>query len=81
MMIMTLAVLTIFSLGSAGNSTWFDGPGVIDQDFINLNLLGAGFALVWGYLCVGIGYGIYRLLQQRGIIRDEQIMESAPQPL
>lgn len=81
MMVMTLAAITIFSLGSSGNSTWFDGPGIIDQDFININLLGAGFALGWGYICVGIGYGIYRLLQQRGIIRDEQIMESAPQPL
>jgi hypothetical protein len=31
------------------------------------------FSLIWGYVCVGIGFGIYKLLQHLQIIRDEAI--------
>jgi hypothetical protein len=70
MTLLTVATLTILTLGISGGST-----GIIDQYFIGFNLLGAAFTLIWGYICVGIGYGIYRFLQKRGLIRDEANME------
>lgn len=83
MMILTVAVLNILTLGTSPDGTLFSSPGIIDQDFISLNLLGAAFALIWGYICVGIGFGIYKLLQRRGMIRDEetaQIASTSDQP-
>jgi len=78
MTILTIATLNILALGTAGEGTMLSNPGIIDQDFISLNILGAAFTLIWGYICVGIGYGIYRLLQLRQIIRDQEIVV-APQ--
>ena len=34
-------------------------------------LLSGGFSLVFGYLCVGIVMGIYKMLQTRGFIQEE----------
>jgi len=31
------------------------------------------FSLVFGYLCVGIGMGMYKLLKSRGLIKEEMI--------
>lgn len=81
MTVLTLAVINIMSLGNTGGGTWFASPGIIDQDLISLNLFGAAFTLLWGYICVGVGYAIYRLLRKRGFIRDEQKLEPVPQAL
>ena len=71
MMLLTLATVIIMSLSSSGS---------IDQDFSSLVLLVIALVLSWGYICVGIGYGIYRLLQRRGTIRDETLMQTSLQP-
>lgn len=75
---LTVATLTILILGTSGESNISSSPGIFNQDLlliIGISLLGAAFALIWGYICVGIGYGIYRFLQKRQLIRDEVRME------
>lgn len=46
-------------------------------DTVQTNILFGGVALVWGYVCVGLGLGIYRLLQRLNVIRDEVKHEPA----
>jgi hypothetical protein len=71
MTLLTVAIMIILELG--GN--W--GAG-FDSNWGGPSLLFAGVALVWGYICVGIGYGLYRFLKRREIIRDEEVLP-APQ--
>lgn len=71
MTLLTLATVNIIMLGTADGGSFLSEPGVIDQGFVGMNVMATVFALVWGYICVGIGYGIYKLLQRRGIIKDE----------
>ena len=72
---MTLLTLATIIIMDSGNS------GSIGQDFSGLALLVIALVLSWGYICVGIGYGIYRLLQRRGTIRDEEPVQPGPQPV
>ena len=39
---------------------------------IGINLMMGILALVWGYICVGLGLGGYKLLQRLGIIKEEE---------
>ena len=75
MTIFTVATLNIMMLWNSGDIS------SLDESLINMNLMAIGFALVWGYICVGIGYGIYKLLQHRDFLREEQKMEPVPQSL
>lgn len=72
MTVLTLATVIIIDLSNSGS---------IDQDFSSFILLAVGLVLSWGYINVGIGYGIYKMLQHRGIIRDEEILQSTAQPV
>lgn len=45
------------------------------QDLLDTGVLFAILALVWGYLCVGIGFGIHKLLRYIGYLKDEIQME------
>ena len=38
---------------------------------VQTNILFGGVTLVWGYVCVGLGLGIYRLLKRLNVLRDE----------
>ena len=55
----------------------FEGPLVIDdltsglQDSIGAGALFAIITLIWGYICVGLGFGFYLLLQRFRMIRGE----------
>jgi hypothetical protein len=80
MTLLTVATLNLLMFSNMGEAGILSNPA-IDQDYMSLNILGAAFTLIWGYLCVGIGFGIYKLLQRRGRIRDEGIIESVPQPV
>jgi hypothetical protein len=71
MTLLTLATVILIDLSSSGT---------IDQGFSNFILFVVGLVLIWGYICVGIGYGIYRLLQRRGKIRDEESIETTLLP-
>ena len=72
MTLLTLATVILMGLSNSGS---------LDQDFSSFILLVIALVLSWGYICVGIGYGIYRLLQRRGTIRDEELIQTSLQPV
>jgi hypothetical protein len=47
------------------------------RDLMSLNLLAIGLTLGAGYLCVGLGFGLYKLLQRLNIFRETD-MEAQP---
>lgn len=78
---LTLALMNILLFFDFGEGTASSLPVSSLQEFATSSLAMGGISLLWGYICVGIGYGIYKLLRRRGMIRDEQVLEPAPQPL
>ncbi|MGE5373554.1 MAG: hypothetical protein ACM3XO_00750 [Bacteroidota bacterium] len=48
------------------------------QSSLGLVILFAIMSLAWGYICVGIGFGIYKLLRSSGILKDNFIWEPGP---
>jgi hypothetical protein len=81
MTILTIALLNLVALGTSGDSTMLSNPLVKDQDFVSFNLLSLGFSLLWGYICVGIGLGLYKLLRHLRIIRAAESPESRFRPI
>lgn len=77
LIVATLNIIMLWNPADAAASTF----GVIDQGWVIMNAMAVGFALFWGYFCVGIGYGVFKLLKSRGLIVDEPVVEPAPQPL
>jgi hypothetical protein len=77
MTILTIAVLDLMAMGTSGDGTILSNSLIRDQDFISFNILVLTLSLIWGYICVGIGFGIYKLLQRSRTIRDEWNIESA----
>jgi hypothetical protein len=71
MTILTITLLNLVALGTSGDSTVWSNRLVKDQDFISFNLLSLVLSLIWGYICVGIGFSLYKLLRHLRIIRDE----------
>lgn len=79
MTILTTAIIIIMDLGDIGSEIPFSQPQALGTDFLSFNAQIAGISFAWGYICVGIGYGIYRILQYRGYIRDEaQVASLSP---
>jgi hypothetical protein len=76
MTILTITLLNLLALGTSDDSTILSSSLLKNQDFISFNMLSLIFSLVWGYICVGIGFGLYKLLQHLRIIRDEENAES-----
>jgi hypothetical protein len=71
MAILVMLEVTILSLATGGIA-------VPSADLISnfktstgINLLVGILALVWGYICVGLGLGIYKLLQRFGTLKEE----------
>jgi uncharacterized membrane protein YciS (DUF1049 family) len=81
MTMLTITLLNLVALGTSGDSTILSNPLVQDQDFISFNMLSLVFSLIWGYICVGIGFGLYKLLRHLRIIRDEENTESQLRPI
>ena len=81
MTLLTLALMNILLSFNLQDGTFYSSRFSTMEDFMTSTLAFGGISLLWGYICVGIGYGIYRLLQHRGLIRDEQTPEPALQPL
>jgi hypothetical protein len=71
MTVLTIAVTIIFTFGGMEEGGTLPIPEGFDIYLIGFNLLVGAMSLIWGYICVGIGYSIYRLLQHKGIIKDE----------
>ena len=71
MTLLTIGVVDLFAIGIAGNGTMSSVGSTRNQDLINFNIMIFVFSLLWGYICVGIGFGVYKLLRHLRIIRDE----------
>lgn len=74
MTVLTIATVILIDLGNSG---------ALDQGYAYSYFMGfvAVLVLGWGYICVGIGYGIYKLLQRRGKIREEETSQASVQPV
>lgn len=80
-LVMTIIILILVNALSIGNEGWsmFSPNATTNALYIlGSNALFAVLTLLWGYICVGIGYGIYRLLQLQGFIKDEAAIATAP---
>jgi uncharacterized membrane protein YfhO len=80
MTILTLILVNLLTLSGSGNGQILSNPIEMDRGFIPFNLLVLAFSLLWGYICVGTGFGIYKLLQRSQMIRDE-VMGMASSPI
>jgi hypothetical protein len=80
MLAITLALMNIFLFAFVQASAFPDMAVSSLRGYTEGMLAAGGLVVLWGYICVCIGYGIYRLLKSRGIIRDEQALELVPQP-
>ena len=74
---LTLALMNIFLFAYVGVSAFPDMPISSLQGYTESTLAVGGLSLLWGYICVCVGHGIYKLLKSRGVIRDQQALESA----
>jgi hypothetical protein len=80
---MTILIVILVNLWSIGSENWdmFSyNPSENLENFFGSTLWFALLTLVWGYLCVGIGYELYKFLQRRGLIKDELLTET-PTPV
>jgi hypothetical protein len=68
MAVLMIVEAAIFSL------IWPDAADVPGSSFVSsmgLYIVFALMSLAWGYICVGIGFGIYKLLQKGGVLRAD----------
>lgn len=78
MALFVLVFVNILSGGNASLTEFLANPTTNARDFLGSAALYAGLTLFWGYVCVGIAYGIYKILKQREFIKDEELIPSAP---
>ena len=78
MAVFIFAFLTMLSIGKEDWNTFRSSSTMSAENFFGTTLLLVILSLVWGYVCVGIGYGIYKLLQRTRLIRDEAVTSSMP---
>jgi hypothetical protein len=80
---MVILIVIFLSVISASTQDWdmfASNPLANTENFFGSTLWFVILTLAWGYICVGIGFGIYKILQQRGLIKDEAIPASMPLP-
>ena len=70
---LTVAIPSVLFLGASPGG--FLGDMGVFKEWMSINLFLAAIALIWGYICVGMGYGLYRLLRHHGLIKDEPPVE------
>lgn len=80
MAVMIVIFLSIISLSTQDWDMFLSNPVASAENFFASPLWFVILTLVWGYICVGIGLGIYEILQRRGLIKDEVIPASLPVP-
>jgi hypothetical protein len=71
MAMLIMIFVWVLSIGGADGNTLSSIPGTTIEGFLGSYGWFAILALVWGYICVGVGFGIYKLFRHRRIIRDE----------
>jgi hypothetical protein len=78
MAIFVLILVNVLSIGSTDVNQFLANPTSNAADFLGSNAWYGVLTLVWGYICVGIGYAIYKILQRRGVIKEEEVIASMP---
>lgn len=66
-----LFLLALMAIESLWISLPAEGVSELASNLFSELMLLGGFSLVFGYLCVGVALGIYKLLQTRGLIQEE----------
>jgi hypothetical protein len=76
MAILVMLEVTILSLATGGIAIPSDELVSNLKTSVEVNLLFGILALVWGYICVVLGLGGYKLLQHFGRIKEEEKINS-----
>lgn len=71
MAILIVSFMSLLSLGADDWNTFSPNPMANFESFFGSSVWFALLALIWGYICVGVGLGVYKLLQWLGFIKDE----------
>jgi hypothetical protein len=71
MAFLVLAFVNLLSLNGEDMSTLVSNPGPFFEDLFGSNALFLILTLLWGYMCVGIGYGTYKILQRLELIHED----------
>jgi hypothetical protein len=79
MAVLIVIFLSMISLGTQDWAMFSANPLANAESFFGSPLWFVLLTLVWGYACVGAGFGIYKILQRRGVIKEE--VTSTPMPL
>jgi hypothetical protein len=72
MTILVMLEATLISLATTGNTVTSIDYMSTFKSTTEVNIFVGLLALIWGYVCVGIGYGVYKLLHRSGRIIDEE---------
>jgi hypothetical protein len=80
MAILVVLFLSMISFGSQDWSMFVTNPLSDAENFFGSPLWFVILTLIWGYACVGAGFGIYKTLQRRGFIKDDAVTASMPLP-
>lgn len=80
MAILVVIFLSIISMSTQDWDMFSSNPLANTENFFGSPLWFVILTLVWGYICVGVGFGIYKILQGRGLIKDDVITTSIPLP-
>jgi hypothetical protein len=71
MTILIVIFVNMLSIGTGGWDMFSSNSAENFENFFVSNLLFGILALIWGYICIGLGFGIYKSSQRLGFIRDE----------
>lgn len=74
MTLITVSLATLIVLSIPGTGIGLTNPILADQNVLSVGILLMIVSLLWGYVCVGTGFAIYKLLQRQHFIRDEEIV-------
>jgi hypothetical protein len=72
MAILAMLEATIVSLSAGGFALPSADLASNFKTSIEINLMMGILSLIWGYICVGLGFAGYKLLQRLGKINDEE---------
>jgi len=67
----------ILAMTSPEGSISYHSPSLSSNSILTIAMF-AAITLAWGYLCIGIGWGLYVLFQRYRIIKDEVSTEFVP---
>lgn len=77
MTILIVIIVSALSIGDEGWTSFSSNPTTNALYILGSNVLFGVLSLFWGYVCVGIGYGVYKVLQLQGFVKDEDVIATA----